>query len=224
METVKSNLEHVDDGDAAVAAQRDRHMAKAMFVLRARKYGAIPLDALLAILAGESFREAGRGPATYLELRIANREFDDGYRVLLRHAKRGILSGNLIVRQLPTLAPINEFPVIQSWCNSNDTLKNYDDIVPDGRLVVTIENAVQWLQGLSIPIPNWIHEVGALPSPGQPVKEKPIGQRVRDRNKELKASGNASVIKTLIGEFNKSESAIKKHLYGPKAKDGTRQR
>lgn len=45
-----------------------------------------------------------------------------------------------------------------------------------------------------------------------------IGELIRERNKQLKKEMCPARIKTLTKEFHRSESAIKKHLYGPKAK------
>lgn len=230
MEKVNSNPECVKkldgmkaEADAAVTAFRDQAMNRAMFFIRAKKHGATPLDALLEISAGGELRENAR-VQTRSEKPQGDMEFYANYRVLLRRAKRDIRSGKLVVRMLPTLVPLNKIPVIQAWCNTNDTLMDHAESLPDSRLVVKLEDARQWLQKITIPVPDWLNEAGVTSSPVQPVEEKSIGQRVRDRSKELKASGHPSVIKALAAEFHRSDSAIKKHLYGKKAKGSASQR
>lgn len=45
-----------------------------------------------------------------------------------------------------------------------------------------------------------------------------VGQKIRNRNSQLKKEHSPARIKALASEFNRSESTIKKHLYGPEAK------
>lgn len=50
------------------------------------------------------------------------------------------------------------------------------------------------------------------------ISDKSIGEKIRERYSQLKKEHHPAKIKKLADEFNKSESTIKKHLYGPKAK------
>ncbi len=175
METVNSNPEYVKkldelkaEAEAAVAAFRDQVEKRKTFFKRAEKHGAIPLDALLEISAGGELRENAR-VHTRSEMLQGDMEFYASYRVLLRHAKQYIRSGKLVVRMLPTLAPLNEFPVIQTWCNTNDTLMGHAESLPDSRLVVKLEDARQWLHEMGVPVPERLRAApGTAASKGMP--------------------------------------------------------
>jgi hypothetical protein len=123
---------------------------------RALQRGAIPLGALLNVLAGEVFREKMGKEPTRETLERADLEYCEGFRALLGNAKRAILEGKLIVRQLTTLAPVNGEPGIRAWCNKDDTLKNVDEMRPHDRLTVKTEDARTWLDDLGIPAPEWL--------------------------------------------------------------------
>lgn len=171
IDRVTSNPEFVEkieelksEADAAVTACRDQAMNRALFMIRAKKHGAIPLDALLEISSGVELRENARGQTRSEKLR-GDMEFYASYRVLLRRAKRDIRHGELVVRMLPTLTPLNETPVIQTWCNTNDTLMSHAESLPDSRWVVKLEDARKWLQELGCSVPEGLRAASDSTTP-----------------------------------------------------------
>jgi hypothetical protein len=154
-----------------IEAFRRKIFDEVILAARAQERGSISLGTLLDILAGSAFQDAGGKPSRD-ELNRANLEYYEGFRTLLGNAKRSILEGRLIVRQLTTLAPVNAEPGIRAWCNENDTLKNADEMRPHGRMVVKLEDARSWLTDNGILVPEWLHAL-ALQQPN--TAEQPKG-------------------------------------------------
>jgi hypothetical protein len=124
----------------------------------------IPLSALIELLAGEAFQEAGK-TAPIKRLREAEIEYGNGLRAALNNARQSIWGGRL-TREPVTLMPINSEPRIQLWCHGNGTLETLQYWRP----VVKIENAIAWLNDLGVPVPSWLaHPAKAAP----PKKEAP---------------------------------------------------
>ncbi|GHU35441.1 hypothetical protein AGMMS50256_30660 [Betaproteobacteria bacterium] len=154
-EFLKKMEEEKRKADKTIKEFRKQFFDSINFFVRATDRGAITLDALLQILAGESFQDHKRYPQT-VPLSTADIEYYEGYRTLLGNVKRAILKGELTIRQLTTLAPVNNEPGIQSWCNEDDTLKSVDNMRPHGRIVVKNEDARAWLISLGISAPEWL--------------------------------------------------------------------
>lgn len=120
----------------------------------------IAVDGALNGIAFESLDETQRKSVTAA--------FEDAYRVLLFNAKKDISEGSLTIRERVSLAPANELPGIRAWCDTNDDLlKDFRQVCPDGRLVVRMDDARDWLGALGIPCPSWL----LCPGAGVPSKK-----------------------------------------------------
>lgn len=167
----------------------------------------ITLDHLLRFLASDALLLLKK--ETPQKLQKVDLLYYESYKILLGNAKRDILSGKLKVKQLVTLAPINNEPSIIAWCNKNHTLEGVDLSKPHRRIVVMLNDARAWIIANEIPMPSWLAS-GHTPSVTQ-IKE-PECEKYRRRYRELLRDNNPSKIKTLAKEFNRSESNVRKYL------------
>lgn len=161
--------------------QRQSDVNQVEIMLRAKANGMIPLKSLLDILASEELIAAGRADKlTDAKTRTrVDFELYGLYHILIRKAQSAIRDGKLQVRTLTAPHPvINEEPGVRAWCSENHTLKGIHEAAPDGRIVLKIEDARNWLNSQGIEIPNWLKAY-------EPFSEIETKRGKRDRQLEV---------------------------------------
>lgn len=115
----------------------------------AKEKGCITLATLLMVFPAESWREFAEDDDPWCE----GADYEAAYEAVLFRAKRDVLSGRLVVRNVLTLFPVNEADEVRAWA-ANPEADAWSELTC--RLVVTDEDVKTWLARHGMPTPDWL--------------------------------------------------------------------
>lgn len=151
-------------GQAKIGRMREATVQLALKLAKAEQKDCITVGGLVAVLIGETARAAGLASmdaaTSRADAREAHMAFTNSDASWCTWLKEAVGRRELLVREVATLGPANATPAVRQWTESSAAdLPGYV-----AALVVLKADARRWLEGLGVPLPEFLID-DAKPTP-----------------------------------------------------------